>query len=291
VRKIHEELLATRTCYEQLYAPVQKVASEAAVAAGSSHSLRLEFHAYISSVKFRDDFFDFIRRNRKGTFYGEDESRKAVLDILNAHDLGTTDGVVAFTDAICAALVEYDRDGVKEKIAVEPQLRQGKTVQELYDFLYGMQYLDVRYTLKLGGKDISHLSPGEKGALLLVFYLLLDTAETPIIIDQPEQNLDNESVVRLLVDCIRRARDRRQVVIVTHNPNLAVFCDADQVIHCKIDKADGNRITYKAGALEDYEINQISVTVLEGTYPAFDNRRKKYQQPQVEYGTVSESTA
>lgn len=289
VRKIHEELLAIRTSYEELYAPVQKVASEAAGAAGASDSLQLQFNAYISSANFQENFLDFIRKNRKGTFYGEDESRKAVIDIRNAYDLGTTDGVVAFTDAVYAALVEYDRAGAKEKIAIDSQLRQNKTVQDLYDFLYGLPYLDVRYTLRLSGKDISQLSPGEKGALLLVFYLLLDTAEIPIIIDQPEHNLDNESVVRLLVDCIRRARSRRQVIIVTHNPNLAVFCDADQMICCKIDKADGNKITYSTGAIEDYEINQVSVTVLEGTYPAFDNRRKKYQKPQVEYGAAPKS--
>src|SRR5690606_28491755 len=158
------------------------------------------------------------------SFYGEDESRKAVIDLLNAHDLSTTDGMVAFTDAVYSALTSYDRDGVQENVTIESQLRQNKTVLELYDFLFGLTYVDVRYTLRLGDKDISQLSPGEKGGLLLVFYLLLDTEEIPIIIDQPEHNLDNESVVRLLVDCIRKARARRQVLIVTHNPNLAVFC-------------------------------------------------------------------
>lgn len=113
----------------------------------------------------------------------------------------------------------------------------------------------------------------------MVFYLLLDPEEFPIIIDQPEQNLDNESVVKLLVDCIRQARSRRQVVIVTHNPNLAVVCDADQVISCKIDKANGNKVTYECGAIEDQAINLAGVNVLEGTYPAFDNRRKKYHKP------------
>jgi hypothetical protein len=92
-------------------------------------------------------------------------------------------------------------------------------------------------------------------------------------------NLDNASVVRLLVDCIRRARSRRQVIIVTHNPNLAVYCDADQVIHCALDKADGNRIIYFTGAIEDYPINKMTVDVLEGTYRAFDNRRRKYHKP------------
>ena len=138
---------------------------------------------------------------------------------------------------------------------------------------------EPRYTLQLDGKEISELSPGEKGALLLVFYLLLDQEEIPIIIDQPEQNLDNESVVRLLVDCIRRARECRQVILVTHNPNLAIVCDADQILCSKIDKATGSHITYTCGSIENPKINARSVDVLEGTFPAFDNRRIKWMKP------------
>lgn len=290
VRKIHGELLAIRTEYEDLYAPVQRIASEAAGSAGTTEKLQLQFDANLSPGKFQENFLDFIRKNRKGSFYGEDESRKVVFELLNAHDLGTTEGIVAFTDAVYSALTQYDRDGTVENVTIESQLRQNKSVLELYDFLFGLGYLDVRYTLHLGDKDISQLSPGEKGALLLVFYLLLDTEEIPIIIDQPEHNLDNESVVRLLVDCIRKARARRQVIIVTHNPNLAVFCDADQMICCKIDKSCGNKITYSTGAIEDYEINQVSVNVLEGTYPAFDNRRRKYQKPEIDYTVKAKPT-
>ena len=279
VRKLHAELLAIRTAYEESYSAVQTIAADAAT---SADSIQLEFDAYLSSTGFEDNFLDFIHRHRKGNFYGEEDSRKVVRDLLNAHDFNSTESVVQFTDAVMTALTVIEKDGKQESLPVPPQLRDKKKVHELYDYLYGLGYLDVRYTLRLGGKDISQLSPGEKGALLLVFYLLLDTEEIPIIIDQPEHNLDNESVVRLLVDCIRKARSRRQVVIVTHNPNLAVYCDADQIIYCHIDKADGHRIRYETGAIEDYDINRLTVNVLEGTYRAFDNRRKKYHRPQPE---------
>ena len=96
--------------------------------------------------------------------------------------------------------------------------------------------------------------------------MLLDAAqEIPIIIDQPEQNLDNESVVQLLVDCIRvgqRARSSRYIA-VTHNPNLAVVCDADQIVRTYIDKGNGNQISYESGAIEDNPINKTAVDVLE----------------------------
>lgn len=66
-----------------------------------------------------------------------------------------------------------------------------------------------------------------------------------------------------------------QVIIVTHNPNIAVACDAEQIICCKMDK-NTHKITYLSGAIEDQEIKQNVVDILEGTMPAFDLRRRKY---------------
>jgi hypothetical protein len=100
-------------------------------------------------------------------------------------------------------------------------------------------------------------------------------------IDQPEHNLDNESVVQLLVDCIREAANRRQVIIVTHNPNLAVVCDADQIVWTFIDIADGNRFSFTSGAIDNYEMNRNAFDVLEGSYRAFDNCQRKYHKPDV----------
>lgn len=276
-REIHSELLKMRAVYQQLYEPVQKMV--AASAAFTKEPLELDFDAGLFALRFQDTFLDFIHRNRIGTFYGDEESRRAVQTLMNSRDFNDTEEVVAFLDDVITALTSVERNGTTEAVTIQSQLKDPKKIDDLYDFLFGLKYLEMRYALKLGGKDIAQLSSGEKGALLLVFYLLLDPEEIPIIIDQPEQNLDNESVVKLLVDCIRQARSRRQVVIVTHNPNLAVVCDADQVISCKIDKANGNKVTYECGAIEDQAINLAAVNVLEGTYPAFDNRRKKYHKP------------
>ncbi len=99
----------------------------------------------------------------------------------------------------------------------------------------------------------------------------------PLVIDQPEGNLDNHTVAKVLVECIKEARRRRQVFIVTHNPNLAVVCDADQVIHASMDKTDGNAIAYVSGALENPAMTQFVTDVLEGTRWAFSVRGAKYQ--------------
>lgn len=92
-------------------------------------------------------------------------------------------------------------------------------------------------------KRLEELSPGERGILLLIFYLALNKDSKPIIIDQPEDNLDNQSVYSKLVPCICKAKQKRQVIIVTHNPNIAVACDAEQIIYCEKNKCS-NHIEY-----------------------------------------------
>ncbi len=114
----------------------------------------------------------------------------------------------------------------------------------------------------------------------MVFYLLLDRSEKPLVLDQPEDNLDNESVSKILVPFMREARKRRQIVMVTHNPNLAVYADAEQVIRVEINKEKDNEFHHCSGGIENDLIRRHIVNVLEGTMPAFDNRSMKYRVPQ-----------
>jgi hypothetical protein len=72
------------------------------------------------------------------------------------------------------------------------------------------------------------------------------------------------------------AKKRRQILMFTHNPNLAIVCDAEQVIHSSFDCKDQSRITYVSGSIESPNINCHVVNVLEGTKVAFDNRGGKY---------------
>lgn len=143
--------------------------------------------------------------------------------------------------------------------------------------MFSFEYFDSRYELRLGGKNLNQLSPGEKGLLLLVFYLHLDMEKTPLIIDQPEDNLDNDSIFSVLANCIRVAKKSRQVILVTHNPNLAVGADAEQVLYVTLDKAADYKFTYESGSIENPRINDAIVKILEGSKPAFVQRRLAYQ--------------
>jgi ABC-type lipoprotein export system ATPase subunit len=155
-------------------------------------------------------------------------------------------------------------------------LRQDISILQVYDYLFGLSYLVPVYNLKLGNKNLQELSPGERGALLLIFYLILDNSDIPLIIDQPEENLDNESVYDILVYFIKIIKEKRQIILVTHNPNLAVVCDANQIVNMKIDKPNKNKVYYESGSIENPNINRIIIDVLEGTLPAFNNREEKY---------------
>ena len=152
---------------------------------------------------------------------------------------------------------DYDNENI-----VSSQLKDNKWL-EFYNYLFGLQYIQNKYELVSDNKTLEKLSPGERGALLLIFYLLLDLRDIPLVIDQPEDNLDNQSVASILVPFIQAAKKRRQIILVTHNPNLAVVADSDQIVHVKINKEERNLVEVKSGGIENTEINDSIVTILE----------------------------
>lgn len=79
----------------------------------------------------------------------------------------------------------------------------------------------------------------------------------------------------LLWKLFLEAKKKRQVILVTHNPNIAVACDSEQIIVANIDKVESS-IKYESGSIENTFLNRQLVDVLEGTFPAFDLRERKY---------------
>jgi ABC-type lipoprotein export system ATPase subunit len=224
--------------------------------------------------KFSIMFFSYINQNKKGSFYGREDGDKKLIEIITEKDYNNSEIVETVLNDILQYLTNDKReDSNGETRCVADQI---ENVSEFYNFIFSLDYLLPAYELKLGDKQLSELSPGEKGTLLLVFYLMIGMENIPLIIDQPEDNLDNQSIFMMLREFIKQAKKKRQIIIVTHNPNLAVGADAEQIIHVKIDKRNNNRFTYNAGAIEDPVINKFIVNILEGTMPAFDKRKLKY---------------
>lgn len=231
---------------------------------------------------FFEEFLKFINQGSAGSFRGQEEGRVMLRRFADTvDDWEDEEQVFPALNAIVQALHSDQRDDFSEPYPardVFKQMKGQKTPQELYDYLFAFDYLEPKYDLKVDGKDLSELSPGERGGLLLIFYLMLDRQDIPLVIDQPEDNLDNKSVYEILVTFIKQAKKRRQIVLVTHNPNLAVVADAEQIIHVSIDKKNGKHdFDFFSGSIEDPRINQAVVDILEGTLPAFDNHRLKYR--------------
>jgi hypothetical protein len=271
-KEIHAVIRQLADTYRELYAPVHQFIETRPLARQKFH---LNFEVGIVDTGFHQSFFEIIHQGVAGTFCGVEQGDKTLGSILARHDFNTEAGIEAFLSEIMKALHNDQRPGGKA-VKVSDQLKKGKSVSALYDVIFSLDYLKPRYTLKMGDKELQQLSPGERGTLLLVFYLLLDKDDIPLVIDQPEENLDNQTVYELLVPCMKEAKQRRQVFIVTHNPNLAVVCDAEQVIRAELDKKANWRVGYTSGAIENPEINKAIVDILEGTMPAFANRDSKY---------------
>ncbi len=267
-------IAAIRDVYAELFAPVQQLIEDSVII---KEGFRLTFASSIIQRGFARDFFDrHISQGVNGSFCGKEPGEQRLADLLEDVDFNDAAQAIGFVERIEEHLQTDFRSSKKYKMQVADQLRKHANVADLYDYLWSFGYLIPEYSLKLDGKDLTQLSPGERGALLLVFYLLVDKSDKPIIVDQPEENLDNQTVYHLLIPVIRTVKHRRQIIMVTHNPNIAVVCDAEQIIHAAIDRQNGNRITYTSGSIENPVINKHVLDVLEGTRPAFDNRDAKY---------------
>jgi len=272
--EIHSLLVRNADIYRELYAPVTAFISEF----GEEHvdePLPLTFGVHLADRGFSGTFLDrFINHARKGSFYGIEEGRQLLRQLIDNTDLDDPSSAMSFVTDVIHHLQNDARTGMANEL--QSQLLKGVERQDLYEYLFAFEYLEPTYSLRWDQKTLDQLSPGEKGALLVVFYLLIDRESSPLLIDQPADNLDNETVYRRLVPYVKQAKQRRQIILVTHNPNLAVVCDAEQIIRASYDAKRTPRIKYETGSLENPELRKYAVDVLEGTQPAFDKRGEKY---------------
>lgn len=260
-RSIFEAKTKVRSFYAGLKASVE----ERLATINSVEFMITIDESFVPSLDFADDFLELLNQSASGPFRGSAQGRSVLDAHMSEVDWNNVESILAFAKGLVRAISEEDMG------------KQVKDVKRLYDLLFSFEYFDARYELRLGGKNLNQLSPGEKGLLLLVFYLHLDMENTPLIIDQPEDNLDNDSIFSVLANCIREAKKTRQVILVTHNPNLAVGADAEQVLYVSLDKAAGYRFSYESGSIENPRINDVIVKILEGSKPAFVQRRLVYQ--------------
>jgi ABC-type multidrug transport system ATPase subunit len=160
-------------------------------------------------------------------------------------------------------------------------------------------HLDFRIYYK--GDSFDKMSPGKKGLVLLQLLISLSNEEWPILLDQPDDDLDSRSVYEDLVSFLKKRKVQRQIIVVTHNPNLVVGADAEEVVVANQAGQEVSRdnkkfrFEYVSGALENsFEmsaaeesailprkgIRQHVCEILEGGKEAFQKREQKYNFPE-----------
>ncbi|MFG1625442.1 TrlF family AAA-like ATPase [Kribbella sp. NPDC049227] len=215
---------------------------------------------------------------RTGVFRGRGELLTQVSEKLQpAWETGASAEVA---EAMMAFRDEHDRHFIEQAKAPSTEKTVfRKWAAGIAAWLNSTEHISVKYGVQYDGVEIEQLSPGTRGIVLLLLYLAVDqTDDRPLIIDQPEENLDPKSIFDELVGRFVDTRRRRQIIIVTHNANLVINTDADQVIVANAEAHRPGRLpvmTYTSGGLENPDIRRQVCEILEGGQHAFEERARR----------------
>lgn len=218
---------------------------------------------------------------------GKFRSSQGKTSIQRLKETFNVNSIEDFFDLISGSK-QISCEGEADKITIESffwkseYFNQGGRF-ELLNYLFSPEsiknYLYVNAEFEYKGKTVDKLSVGQRGTFYVCLKLATDPFGSPFVFDQPEDDLDNEFIMEQLVPLFREIKKYRQVIIVTHNANLVVNTDAEQII---VASNEGEVISYEAGALEDgcvinNEGTRASIcNILEGGSYAFEKRERKY---------------
>jgi hypothetical protein len=219
---------------------------------------------------------DLLDRRKAGPFQGRGALTSLAETALRpAWETGSAADVQV---AMASFISLYMRDLIGHApYAQSQQVEFRGWLKQFAHWLFKTDHISVSYEIVYDGIDIRKLSPGTRGIVLL--YLALDDADDrPLIIDQPEENLDPKSVFDELVALFIAAKAKRQVIMVTHNANLVINTDADQIIVADSGPHPAGGlppIKYTAGGLENAAIRTAVCDILEGGEEAFRERARR----------------
>lgn len=273
--QVFDSVLAEERTLRELYAPLVRRLTEAG---GSLSKLSFSVSRIADHVAWakrgQSELFDL----RSGPFKGIGSLAKtAETELKSVWEHGTSAEVAAamkrFRDNYQDALLD------KAPYRKTDEMNYRSWTRRFAQWLYSTEHISLQYGVQYEGTDIKKLSPGTRGIVLLMLYLALDGEDDrPLIIDQPEENLDPRSIYYELVPMFQRVKQHRQVIMVTHNANLVVNADADQIIITSSGKHSDSGlppITYEAGGLDETRIREMVCSILEGGEEAFKERARR----------------
>lgn len=213
----------------------------------------------------------------------------------------------AMNDLISKTIAEYQKKTktnvmvwLKELLnkAVKNELtfKNGYDIQSFVSKLLAECWFDLTLNVEYDGDNLRDMSPGKRSFVILKLLLDFSDKKCPILIDQPEDNLDNRAIYNELVKYIKKKKRERQIILVTHNPNIVVGADSEEIIvanqNGKNSPNDNNiKFQYVFGSIENSKqrinsnelslLNQCGIRehvcdILEGGEDAFRDRENKY---------------
>lgn len=275
-RRVFEAIAAEEGVLNDLYAPIKaRLAGAGGTLSKLAFSVTRTADAAFWAQRGEDELVDL---RRQGPFKGKGTLQQiAERDLKPAWETGDPEAVseamAAFRNAYVGDLLEHARVSKADQIEYRAWLKR------FAQWLYSTDHIAIRYSVDYEAIDIRKLSPGTRGIVLLLLYLALDDADDrPLIIDQPEENLDPKSIFDELVTLFLKAKAKRQVIMVTHNANLVINTDADQIVVATAGPHAAGElppITYTSGGLEDAAIRKSVCDILEGGERAFKERARR----------------
>lgn len=182
-----------------------------------------------------------------------------------------------------------------EKIFDQQDLRfnNNKTEKDLIENFFTTHFYDYNFKIIYQNDEFKQMSPGKKAFVILKLILEFSESRIPVLIDQPEDSLDNRAIYNELTRYIKETKRNRQIIIVTHNPNVVVGSDCENIIvanqHSDNSKNKNNvKFDYVNGSLENsfikdspfilekQGIREHIFEILEGGKEAFEKREQKY---------------
>jgi ABC-type dipeptide/oligopeptide/nickel transport system ATPase component len=183
----------------------------------------------------------------------------------------------------------YFRKTIQDFNAIEPNIffknnyKQSPKVRDYDDFenkIYGkfeeLNKKKYKITTK-DGRDFDKLSPGWKTSVILDIILGYDKDSSPIIIDQPEDNLATNYINKGLVSAIKKIKTKKQIILVSHNATIPMLADAQNIVLCR---NEGNKLIIKSnpleGVIEGKQVVDYIAEITDGGKPSIKKRVKKY---------------
>jgi len=273
--EVFKALSADEAGLKELYSPLQDAIDQL----GDEMQFSVSVGYQVDAKTWLDRAARFFDGRRVGAESKREEMERIVeTKLVPAWKSGNPESI---KDAMDEFLASVDIRTFPERFGTSKLSRV-----ELSDWIFSVDHIALSYKIHYSGTELEYLSPGTRGIALLVLYLLMDEDDTrPLLIDQPEGNLDNSSVYKQLVPYIRKAKKRRQIILITHNPNLVVATDAEQIIIATAERPSTQPypcLRYDSGGLEhsvsgdDLGVREAVCLLLEGGEEAFRARENRY---------------